>query len=309
MFTIGALGHAVAKKSGVPLVASIHTQWDKLFRHYPTTVIAAAFGIGIGYPLYFGLRNTMSTYLQTGSERNPLSQQFGRNLLLFANECDAVIAPSLHVMDKLKRFHCKTPLYHIPNGIERIDIKMTVQLPSNSRQAVKFVCVGRVSKEKRTAKLIEAFIGLKQIDAELFIIGDGPDLSTCVELVENRNASNRVHFLGSLPNDQTRQLIADSDILVLASHGFDNQPMVILEALMAGKGVLYCDEQLRDGLDRSNSLLVPHSIAGLREGLRILSSNPELVAKLAKGSQKLAKEYDYIRIAKRVEEVYKKLLS
>jgi 1,2-diacylglycerol 3-alpha-glucosyltransferase len=308
VFSIGVLGHAVAKRTGVPLVYTVHTQWDKLFKHYPKSVIAALIGVGASFPLYFGIRSTLPVYLlENGDEPNIISKQFGRNLVIFANECDAVIAPSVHVLDKLKKFNCKSRLEHIPNSIDLSPTVQSIELPAVDRKSAKFVCVGRVSLEKRTNVLVEVFSRLpKSINAELFIIGDGPALDECMAI---EGSQNNVHFMGHLDNKLVRQLISDADMLVLASHGFDNQPMVILEALAAGVGVLYCDPQIKDGLDNMNSLLVHHSAAGLRSGIIRLTHDSTLVKKLAKGSKQKAKYFSASTISTKIEKLYEDLIT
>jgi glycosyltransferase involved in cell wall biosynthesis len=282
-----------------------------LFRHYPTTVIAAAFGMGVGFPFYFGLRSTLPIYLlENGGERNLISRQFGRHLVVFANECDVVISPSEHVMNKLAKFKCKRPIVHIPNSISIQKSPGKVHVPAEHDLSVKFICVGRVSREKRQYYAIEAFNKIaKMYNAELFIVGDGPDTDRCFNLVNDLGLQDRVHFLGNVTNTVAKDLLSDADVMVLPSYNFDNQPMVILESLVASVGILYCDPQLQDGLTSGNSLLVHHSVRGLAGGFKTLCEDKALRTKLAKGSTKLAKAYSTQSITKRVEKIYKEVLA
>ena len=311
MFSIGALGHTVAKKSGSALVLSVHTQWDMLYKHYPKAVVAAAIGTGFAYPLYFGLRNTLPIYLgEHGGETSFISKQFGRNLVIFANECDAVISPSAHVMAKLEKFRCKSPIYHIPNAINLNAQVPEVQLPHHDPESVVFMCVGRVSYEKRQHALIEAFARVvKRYNAQLYIVGDGPDLERCMELAEKKGLEGKVVFTGSVDNAVARGLLLKADTMVLASHNFDNQPMVILEALLSGTPIMYCDPALKDGLNDNNSLLTPHSIAGLARGMSILASSQQLRQKMSKESKKIAKSYSTEHITRQVLAVYARALE
>ncbi len=306
MFSIGALGHAVAKRTGVPLILTVHTQWDQLFKHYPASVLAAAVGVSAAFPFYFGMRSTLSVYLrEDGGEAGIISRQFGRNLVVFANQCDYVISPSVHVLDKLKRFRCKAPIAHIPNSVSTEKVVKTVDLPSSKPGSIRFTMLGRVSREKRQYIAIQAFArAIKQVDAELFIVGDGPDLERCQQLVGELGVEDSVHFLGHQNNAVAKQLLASSDVMLLASYNFDNQPMVILESLAVGTAMLYCDPNLKDGLDRTNALLSGHTIAGLRDGIVALASDPKRIKLMKQSSKKLAKQYSVEKIASRVEAIY-----
>ena len=57
--------------------------------------------------------------------------------------------------------------------------------------------------------------------------------------------------VGSLK--RVAQLLCGADVFVLASYRFDNQPIVIPEALVAGVPILYCDDRLDVGLKCGNT--------------------------------------------------------
>lgn len=84
----------------------------------------------------------------------------------------------------------------------------------------------------------------------------------------------QVVFTGHI-GDQAEliQHLRDSDVFVLASHGFDNQPISIIESLAAGVPVLYCDERLDVGLHPTNSLLVGPSRTALADGMVALADS------------------------------------
>ena len=87
-------------------------------------------------------------------------------------------------------------------------------------------------------------------------------------------ATKRIVFTGHVSSQQEIvQKLCDSDVFVLASYRFDNQPIVITESLAAGVPLLYCDDRLDVGLNSDNSLLVEPYAESLADGMRRLADN------------------------------------
>src|SRR5690606_4369920 len=85
-------------------------------------------------------------------------------------------------------------------------------------------------------------------------------------------ALDNITLTGTLPPGEVRRQLYKSDVGLLASSGFDNQPMTILEYLASGLPVVYCDDQLSEGLSSSNSLLSPPDPASLARAIKSLAS-------------------------------------
>lgn len=73
-----------------------------------------------------------------------------------------------------------------------------------------FLYVGRLSKEKNLEFLIEVF--QEEKDKTLAIVGDGPDKKDLESM-----APNKVHFLGSVPNQRLQTMFSNYDFLILPS--------------------------------------------------------------------------------------------
>ncbi|PVZ86055.1 glycosyl transferase [Serratia sp. S1B] len=91
------------------------------------------------------------------------------------------------------------------------------------------MCIGRLEPVKNISLLIES---MQQVDANLWIIGDGSLRATLEKQASELNMQNRVAFLGF--RTDARDLVQLADIVVLSSdrEGF---PLTMIEALQANK--------------------------------------------------------------------------
>jgi glycosyltransferase involved in cell wall biosynthesis len=90
--------------------------------------------------------------------------------------------------------------------------------------------------EKGVDVLIQAIGRLGQY-VRLEIAGDGPQRRDLEELAALA-APGRVHFLGHIDAVDLRQLIRSALVVAVPSRFYENQPMVILEALGCGVPVV-----------------------------------------------------------------------
>jgi glycosyltransferase involved in cell wall biosynthesis len=99
-------------------------------------------------------------------------------------------------------------------------------------QKLRFLYVGRLSKEKCVISILEAFLLVgSTIDWEFNIVGDGPERDNLVKFSVVNNIDNRVFFRGYLSDVENWYL--NSDVLLLASE-FEGMPTVLIEASAYG---------------------------------------------------------------------------
>ncbi|MEU4804221.1 glycosyltransferase family 4 protein [Actinosynnema sp. NPDC023587] len=135
----------------------------------------------------------------------------------------------------------------------------------------RLVFVGLLVERKGLPVLLAALAGVMPDDATLTVIGDGP-LRLAAEEQARRLLPGRVEFLGFRPDvaDQLRR----HDALVLPSL-LEQQPLVVAEAMAAGKPVVATDtggvaEMLVDGA----GLAAPGDVEGLAVCLKGLFTDP-----------------------------------
>ncbi|MFA5262635.1 MAG: glycosyltransferase [Opitutaceae bacterium] len=108
-------------------------------------------------------------------------------------------------------------------------------------QTVVLLCVAMFRPEKNQRELIEIMDGFSSDDdIQLWLAGDGPTLSECEILVEERGLQNRVRFLGWLPDPSAAYAAADIAVHASWSEALSN---FIIEAQAHGLPAVVYDAQ------------------------------------------------------------------
>jgi glycosyltransferase involved in cell wall biosynthesis len=118
---------------------------------------------------------------------------------------------------------------HVPHFIETKDI------PVKASPGVGVLVAGRLSPEKGIDVAIRAVgeIG----EATLEIAGTGPEEASLRRLADSV-APGRVRFHGLVDKAEVQRLMLAASVVVVPSRWYENQPMVVLEALARGVPVV-----------------------------------------------------------------------
>lgn len=93
--------------------------------------------------------------------------------------------------------------------------------------------VGALDRRKNVSVLMKALSLVKVEDVKVTIVGDGPERAMLEELSGRLNKKISVNFVGAKPMEETQDIIADHDVLVLPSL-HDGWGAVINEAMVLG---------------------------------------------------------------------------
>ena len=165
-----------------------------------------------------------------------------RRLILETAHCAAgSIGVCKALMDRLAELGADPAKLHVMrNGV---DLERFHPIDrSEARELLKFgderilLSVGHLVERKGHNLAIEALASLPK-NSILVIAGTGPDLAPLRELAEAKNLSNRVRFVGQVPNEQLKYWYSAADALVLFSsrEGWAN---VLLESMACGTPVI-----------------------------------------------------------------------
>jgi 1,2-diacylglycerol 3-alpha-glucosyltransferase len=207
---------------------------------------------------------------------------------------DFILAPSQRMVDYIGHYHPDKPRYLIPNPFASPIMEEAPLEPVHS--PINIVSSFVLRPEKRPEILIEAVALLNPEERQKIKIdmyGGGVLLEKMRHLVKEKGLEGNIELHGSVPTEELHRAKIKSDVMVSTSYGFDNQPMMFLEALAAGCAILYCDPYLREGTDKNNSILVEPTAEGFAQGLRQMIRSPGDISFMKKASKNAAEDFNY----------------
>lgn len=174
----------------------------------------------------------------------------------------------------------------------------------------RLVMVARLSPWKDQPSLLHALAGLKDLDWQLELIGDGPLRGQLADLADTLGLTSRVRFRGLRLDVLERLSEAQVFLLISTWEGF---PRSILEAMRAGLPVVASDvggvrESVVDG---KTGFVIPRGDAiRLRDCLRKVIMSPELrVSMGAAGRARYEDRFTFDRLVERTTKLYESVLE
>lgn len=230
-FVTGWMGLRYARRYGMPVVYTYHTQLEAYTHYVPFDPTATRFAT------------------------ETLTRTFG-------NSVDAVVVPTNAMLNHLRELGVNTRIVVVPSGIDvahfesgRRDEVLRARIGGESGSVALFV--GRLAKEKSLDVLLHAVARAKRDDLTLVMAGDGPAREELEALAAALGITARVRFLGAVERAQLPDLYASADAFVFPSTS-ETQGLVLAEALAAGLPVIAADApQNRDVLVSAGRLVKP----------------------------------------------------
>ncbi len=151
----------------------------------------------------------------------PVSEDLGRHMQAFGIRTRCQVVPN--VVD--------TRCFHPPQGGKR-----------PSPVGVRILVVARLDPIKGLDGFLAALARLSKRgqDFRAGLVGDGPERHNLETIVRQLNLENRVTFYGVKSREEVAELMRQADLLALTSY-WENQPVVLLEALASGLPVVASD--------------------------------------------------------------------
>lgn len=303
-FGLAAAAIQVAGELGIPVAHTVHTFfWQTEFP------AQRALGAAVG-----GFHRWLTRW-PSDDPPQPLADRSGDAALRamtwrIARRADVVVSPSGHQAERLRAA-----------GLGRVEIipnTLTGQPeptdPPHPYRPVKIIWVGRCGPEKRLLPFVRAAVrAIERVGAGLLsitVVGEGEQLATARRIAGNHA---EIRFLGRRPHAEVVRLIGDHHLLALTSYGFDNQPMSIAEAILAGRGVLYCDPRLTEGTTGDRD----HPTAGiltdgpdetsLTNRMVELAEHPELVSAACRAARSARVTFEPETFRTKINKLYRSL--
>lgn len=216
-------------------------------------------------------------------------------------------------------FEKKRDLVVLPNGVDIDEFNPCLDSPPGFiKKSKTLLFVGSLDRAhafKGLEYLLRACLSIANTydDFILLIIGDGDLRKDYADFAKRIGILQNVRFLGSISSEDLPKYYSISDILILPSIRIENFPLVLIEAMAAGKPIVTSNiPGVRTIIkDYENGLLVqPADFNDLASKIIYLLNNPALCHEIGLENRKKAVTiYSWENIVKKLDVVYKEILS
>src|SRR5579863_2831778 len=235
-FVTGWMGLRYARRYGIPIVYTYHTQLEAYAHYVPFEPNATRFA----------------------------ASQLTRT---FANQADAVVVPTPAMAARLRELGVTVRIETVPSGIDvgrfaagRRDEALRARLGIAAGERM-VLYVGRLAKEKNVELLLRALALAQDESLKLVVAGDGPHRAELERAVRENGVSAATRFLGAVDRHALPDLYASADAFVMPSTT-ETQGLVLAEALAAGAYVIAAEApQNRDVLGDAGAIVAPSAPA------------------------------------------------
>ena len=282
-------GLRIARKLGLPTVATYHTFFEEYLYHYVPFVPRALM--------------------------RALAREFSRRQ---GNEVDALVVPSRAMLSALTAYGVRSPMSVLPTGVNLADFAGGNGAAFRRAHGIAekrplLVHIGRTAFEKNIDFLLNMMprVLARYPDALLLIAGEGPALPHLRDLVRRLRLEASVKFVGYL--DRAGGLLdcfRAGDVFVFASRT-ETQGLVLLEAMALGVPVVSIAEMgAIDILEAGKGALIaaPDGVQFAATVCGLLDS-PRLRRQLAEEGVAYAAEWSAAKQAQQLVDFYTEVLA
>jgi glycosyltransferase involved in cell wall biosynthesis len=176
-------------------------------------------------------------------------------------------------------------------------------------QPIRFVFSGHHISRKGLPFALHALAGLRDIPWTLDVLGDGPLSPQWRRLAQRLGLGDRVRFLGKVPRADAIRAMAEGDAFVFPTLQ-EGWPTVVIEALSLGLPVVTTNQHgMADMIDAGCGFLTrvdgpAHLVADLRQALRALATDRDLLDRLSAGARRRAEVFSTARQEAAISDLY-----
>lgn len=198
---------------------------------------------------------------------------------------DGVFAPTRFTADWYStRIGFDHPVQVIPLGFEPPKANEPQVKPKAAAGPLKLAYVGGLSQQKGVHVIIEAINQLEDVDLTLTVGGDESKFPGYVAQLKGA-ADERVTFRGKISPAAVRELMAESDLLLVPSVWYETYAIVVSEAFAAGIPVMVSDlgalaERMDEGVNGFK--VQAGDVAAWAEAIGRVANNRQRVAEMGR---------------------------
>jgi len=276
----GWMAAQVKKELDIPLVISLHGDYDRDRRYYARK------------------NKDYKTYLKLLYSRRTLEPDSLKN-------ADEVIIIYNFIRNYAKKMGAES-INLIYNRIDLSQFSPEVK-PAFKAEKPVVICVGRLIKEKNQACIIKA---VKDLEVTLLIIGNGVEYENLVKLTNELGIKDKVRFETSIPHEKIQEYYAASTLFALPIK-YGGFAIPALEAAASGVPVILPKQEFDPDPDiiKNFALLVDNNPESFREAILKVISDENLRNKLIRDGLEITKKISSDIMEEKEKELYLKLLK
>jgi glycosyltransferase involved in cell wall biosynthesis len=248
--------------------------------------------------------------METHFEDKTIINDFIRYMHIFIekfaiSKISEIIVESQYIKNIISK-NTKSKIHVIPDGVQIAEIQSSKMI--NSRPDI-FIA-SRLVRLKGVDILIKSISKVKKEFSQIkvFIAGEGPQKDELILLAEKLGLNENVIFLGYISEKEKFEYYKSCKIVIIPSR-WDCSPIGIYEAMGAGKAVIASDntnsEILEDG--KTGLIFESENFDSLADQIILLLKDERFRNQISKSAENIAKDYDWINIAKSYFKVYEQI--
>jgi glycosyltransferase involved in cell wall biosynthesis len=220
-----------------------------------------------------------------------------------------VLTVSTSTRDDLRGLGFKGPITVVPEGLETVIDRSTAKPTDPS-----FLYVGRLVPSKQVEHMLMALARFRYLTGAgaLTLVGSGTQRyeQSLMALALRLDIQENVTFLGWVSSSDKHRLMADSHALLMTSVR-EGWGLVVTEANACGTpAIVYDVPGLRDSVRHEvTGLVVPPRPYSLADAMIRVTTDPDLYASLAAGSQRWSTTFSFDETARVVGHELEKTLA
>jgi len=280
---VGAWGAWYARWADVPLVTTVHTEYELFANMVPLPEALVE--------MYLRVRVTS-----------------------YCNKCQVVTTAVDSTRQRLQEQGVTTPVEILPNPTNiatfaAADGRAVRRRYGVNDETVLLGSVGRLSPEKNLGLLMAAVSQVlrREPHTAFLVVGEGPKKEAMQQMAANMGIAERVFFAGAVAHTEIPDFQAALDLFVTTSLS-ETQPLAYTEAMAAGTPVVAmkapgAEDMIEDGI---NGLLADEEAgaSGLAEVVLGLVQDPARRAEIGHRAQEWVKQFDVDHVTQRLLGIY-----
>ena len=243
--TVGVLGTWAARRLGIPLMITWHTDFDAYADHYSAVL-----------PMLTGVLRAFARFTRgefVSAEDIRLAEiryeDRGRSTASLLSVCEKMLetaalitTPSPKTANRLRLITPNANIRVLPNGVDPLP-PGPPPIPHPDGPMVLYA--GRIAPEKGIPLLAEAFelVHAQRPDARLCIVGDWQRYTRIKKVLAEGRAAGRIILPGEQKRDALGAFYGMADVFAFPSLT-DTQALVLHEAALAGLPIVSVDHEL-----------------------------------------------------------------